>query len=543
MNAKGNKSDSDLLYLLLIGSLILLAKVMDTLTPRIQVFAYENRFSVALVIALLMSYSIHKVWTKASRKRELKIFNEQVTNGKGEDAVFAGFDKSGKPVHINLSSRRMHTQVIGTTNAGKTESVIIPWAVDDISKERGLLLLDGKSDESLLNKIYSYTVRHGRQDSFKYFSLTNIETSHTFNPLMGGSTEEIAERVFGAFQFENEYYRGVQYEVFSQVLRIFAASHEVPTFLKLHQAISNTAQLIPLLDRCKDASLKQWGNTYVALKAEDRDKRTSGLLSQISNFAFGDTAVLFNTERPTIDIEKVLKKNEAVYFQLPVLKFPSLGKATGKLVLQVLQSAISSRHTNGSQNHRFFSCYLDDFSEFLPKSFISLLNKSRSANVGITFAHQALGDLKALGPDVENTILVNSNLKVFMRTNEPESAEYFAKVVGTKETEKSTERQTKSFGMKQKTGESSVRVTEEFICHPNDFKKEMGVGEAVIVIPHERGSKAIRMTFSILPNLKPVGLPYIPKSKIESLSFAEKETKNQSKIINSIDQSIKEVAA
>jgi hypothetical protein len=42
--------------------------------------------------------------------------------------------------------RSMHTQVIGTTNAGKTESVIIPWAIQDIHSGKGLLLIDGKAD-------------------------------------------------------------------------------------------------------------------------------------------------------------------------------------------------------------------------------------------------------------------------------------------------------------------------------------------------------------------------------------------------------------
>jgi conjugal transfer pilus assembly protein TraD len=546
MSTKNSPSqDSDILYLLLIASLIFGFKLTEELTPKLKEVISENRFLIALNVGIICSYIAYKFWNSFEKKLSDIKFENQIINGKsGEDSVFAGFDENRNPIHINLSSRRMHTQVIGTTNAGKTESIIIPWAVDDISKRRGLLLLDGKSDESLLSKIYSYVVKYNRQDKFKYFSLTNIETSHTFNPLLGGSTEEVAERVFGAFLFENEYYKGVQYEIFTQVLRIFSEAKEIPTFLKVHQAISNPVQLKPLVDRCKNKVLIIWGNSFLALKNEERDKRTSGLLSQISSFAFGETAVLFNTENPSIDIEAVLKNNEAVYFQLPVLKFPTLGKATGKLVLQVLQSAVSSRHSNGSKNHTFFSCYLDDFSEFLPASFVSLLNKSRSANVSITFAHQALGDLKALGPDVENTILVNSNLKVFMRTNEPDSAEYFSKVIGTSETEKSTERQTKSFGMKQRTGDSSIRLAEEFVHHPNVFKKSMGVGEAIVIIPHNKGSKTVKMKFSILPDLQSEQLPVVEKDEVKSLILSSEEINEGGLLVSEFDnQTTKEVAA
>ncbi|MGE3975796.1 MAG: type IV secretory system conjugative DNA transfer family protein [Bdellovibrionales bacterium] len=540
---KKSKNDSDVYYLFVLACLFVFFKLISNLEPVAISFYQKYWILIALVTAILTGFLVNKAWTVIAKKREDKVFNDQITNGEGEeDSVFAGVDKNRKKIFIPLSSRTMHTQVIGTTNAGKTESVIIPWAVDDISKERGLLLLDGKSDESLLKKIYSYVVKYRRQEKFKYFSLTNIGKSHTFNPLLGGTTEEISERVFGAFLFENEYYRGVQYEIFSQAMRIFSNAKEVPTFLKLHQAISNPLYFRPLVDRCKDPALILWGNTFMATKPEERDKRTSGLLSQIASFAFGDTAALFNVETPSIDLENALKNNEAVYFQLPVLKFPTLGKATGKLVLQVLQSAVSSRHQNGSEDHKFFSCYLDDFSEFLPKSFVSLLNKSRSANVGITFAHQALGDLKALGPDVENTILVNSNLKVFMRTNEPDSAEYFAKVAGTTEIEKTTERQTKSMGMNQKTGEASVRLAEEFIHHPNEFKKKMGVGEALIIIPHSKGTKTVRMKFSILPDLKAETLPSIPKEMARSLMMIPQDKNESTNHINAIDHNKKEVA-
>src|SRR6185312_17398652 len=130
-----------------------------------------------------------------------------------------------------------------------------------------------------------------------------------------------------------------------------------------------------------------------------------------------------------------------------------------------------------------------------------------------TFAHQALGDLKALGDDVENTILVNSNLKIFMRTNEPDSAEYFSKVIGTRLGQKLTERQKKGFLANTKTGEGSIRDVEEFIYHPNLFKGNLGVGQAVMCLPHTRGVKTVQVKFSILPDLPKHKIPIFEKSE------------------------------
>lgn len=250
-----------------------------------------------------------------------------------------------------------------------------------------------------------------------------------------------------------------------------------------------------MADRTKDASLKSWGAYYAGLPATEVAQRTSGLTAALSHFVFGKTAALFNTEEPSINLDEALRSNQIVYFQLPVLLSPFLGKASGKMILQCLQSAVANRHRGKDRSHKFFSVFLDDFAEYLYPGFVSILNKSRSANVGIVFAHQALGDIKTLGDAIANSILTNANLKVFMRGNDPDSAEYFSKVIGTVKGMKYTEQTQRGIWKQENTGSASAREVDEFIVHPNKFKSELGVGEAVMVIPHEAGSRTINIKF------------------------------------------------
>ncbi len=460
----------------------------------------------------------------AARKREIALARRKqaaAVLGPAEGSVFCGVTDKRKPVHIKPKQRAMHTQVIGTTNAGKTESVILPWAIQDIEKGRGLVLIDGKADRSLLDKLWAYAVKHKREKDFRLFSLSHIEESHQFNPLVGGTPEEVSERVFNSFEFENAYYRSVQFEIFSQVLRIFAAANEIPTFLKIHQAITEPNKLVALSRETGDDSLKQWAAYYRDLPPSERTQRISGLTAALSHFAFGKTASLFNTEAPTITLDETLGKNLIVYFQLPVLLSPFLGKASGKMILQCLQSAVANRHRGTNRQHKFFSVFLDDFSEYLYPGFVSVLNKSRSANVGVVFAHQALGDIKTMGDAIANSILTNANLKVFMRGNDPESAEYFAKVIGTMKGQKFTERTKRSLWNNQTTGDGSIREVEEFIIHPNKFKSELGVGEAVMVIPHEAGSTAINIKFQKFDDLEAKELELIHKEAPKGLVLRE----------------------
>lgn len=451
---------------------------------------------------------IRKRMSRYGKEREIGTRLHRVTD---KTSLYLGDSPKGDPVFIPLASRRMHTQVVGTTNAGKTESVILPWAIDDIKNSRGFVLIDGKSDRGLLDKLYAYAAKHKRIKDFRILSLVAPDISSSFNPLIGGSSDEIAERVFAAFNFEDEYYKNIQFEVLKQTLYLFEKSGTVPTFTKIIQAITNPLMMQALAVKTKDRLLMAWVDRFIALGREDREKRTSGLANQLGHFSSGESSVLFNTDEPQIDIENVMREGLIVYFQLPVLKTPTLGKATAKLALQCIQSAVSSRHLDKDKNVPFFAVYLDDFTEYLTPSFVSLLNKSRSANVGVTFAHQAQGDLGALGEEVKNTIQTNSNLKVFMRTNEPESAEYFSRLVGTKTGVKTTERQKKGFIGSERTGEGSVRDVEEFIYHPNIFKRDLGVGEAVLVVPFNDGSLATLVKFQMQPDLQPVNIPKVAK--------------------------------
>ncbi|MBN8537359.1 MAG: TraM recognition domain-containing protein [Deltaproteobacteria bacterium] len=487
--------------------------------PEIVACYIKFRYAIAFGITV----GILAVYVKVKNKilanfKDADIENEVIGPCKNEDSVFAGITPKGKSVHIKQSHRRMHTQVVGTTNAGKTESVIVPWAVDDIKKGRGLLIIDGKSDRSLLDKLYAYAKRHHREGDFRILSLCNVDISHTFNPFTNGSVLEVAERVFAALNFENEYFKSIQYDAFLHCLLLLEDAKVKPTPFRVIECLKHEKHLANLASQSTDSNLQAWAKDFLSLKREDREQRTSGLVAQLQSFAVGETATLFNSENSDIDLERALENGEIIYCQLPALKIPTLGKATGKIILQCLQSAVSSRHLGRSEHNNFFSVYLDDFTEYLTPSFVTLLNKSRSANVAIVFAHQALGDLEELGAGVKNTILTNSNLKVFMRTNEPESAEYFSSVIGTIQTTKVTERQKDGFMGATKTGDGSVREAEEFKFHPNLFKQDLGVGEAIMVLPHANGSLPVRIKFKrsfdldkpVIPKLKksaPAGMP------------------------------------
>lgn len=165
---------------------------------------------------------------------------------------------------------------------------------------------------------------------------------------------------------------------------------------------------------------------------------------------------------------------------------------------------------------KFFSCILDDFQDYIYEGFGSLLNKSRSANVGVIFSHQALGDLDKVSEAFRNVVLTNTNIKVIMRMNDPGTCEHFSKTLGTKTTTKVTKK-TKDGGA---TGDGTVRDVEQFLFNPNVFRN-LSLGSGVVSIPHAGGVKNIEVKFAMRPNLPIVPLPVIEK-KPKRVAFMQK---------------------
>lgn len=429
----------------------------------------------------------------------------------GPDAVVLGEDEKNRLVAVKQRFRRTHAQVIGTTSAGKTESVILPWAIHDVENGGGLLIVDGKSDSLFRDKLYGHVCRAGRRDDFRFFSLASVGPSSTFNPLANGSALEVTERVMGSFQFENEYYRDIQYTVFLMLVRFAQDLGRVPSFALIQKWLEDAQALEKALPQCQDLELRVKVLAFLRLAERDRIERVSGLVAKLSAFTTGETAVLFNAEVPQIDFTKALRENQILYFQLPTMFVPFLAQATGKLVLQCFQGAVARRHLGLEGRAQFFSCFLDDFQDYIYPGFGTLLNKAQSANVGVVFSHQALGDLDNVSPAFRNIVLTNTNIKVVMRSNNPETCEYFAKSFGTRSTVNTTQRTKKEFLHEVKTGDGSARDVEEYVYHPNIIRN-LGTGEGIVAIPHPKGVTLAKVRFGMRESAPHVELPQIKKS-------------------------------
>ncbi|MBX9765644.1 MAG: TraM recognition domain-containing protein, partial [Bdellovibrionales bacterium] len=276
---------------------------------------------------------------------------------------------------------------------------------------------------------------------------------------------------------EEPYFKQVQFEICSHVVSAICFGNRKVTFEGIYRALTDDSILKDLAAKVPkelSAPLVKW----LMESKEKRDEKTAGLRAQLSPFAVGELAPLVNGKvegRPYLSLsEQVTRLNHSsarfLVFSLPTLMYQETAKILGKMILQELGFSVSYREQNDVRN--FTSVFLDEFSAFVYPEFVQILNKARSSGVAIHLSHQSIGDLKEISPSFATTINTNTNVKCILGVNDPETADFFAKHMGTSSTAKMTEQILQEEGDIEikRTGRKSLREVEAYKIHPNDLK-------------------------------------------------------------------------
>jgi hypothetical protein len=134
----------------------------------------------------------------------------------------------------------------------------------------------------------------------------------------------------------------------------------------------------------------------------------------------------------------------------------------------------------GKLRESYASVVIDEFAAFAMPSFIDLLNKARSAAIGITISHQSMrGDLEDCRPGYSKQVADNTNVKICLR--QQSDAESFADMCGTLQVAKRTEQTQKSLGSDKLTGDGTERDADEYRVHPNIIR-ELPRGMAIVKV-------------------------------------------------------------
>ena len=450
-----------------------------------------------------MGYLLIKRWEKNNPRKvqRKKLLHMAEYLREAENAIPVAYTlKDRKAIYLSPELRTGHVQILGATGRGKTASVIVPWFLRDMRNNSVPVLIDGKGDTALVNDISPKAAL--LQKDIWIFNPASPEISCRINPLEGGAPNEIAERLFAALEFESSYYREVQYTAVLTILEAFKCLGQVPTLKALYEALINPQSILEALGQSNVVPVHQ--NRELAricqMKPEERQEKFSGIISQLRPFAGGNFERIVNSTGnhfEHLNLDEVMNPAKAakngihgVIILLPTMQYQKSAKVLGKLILQYFAWSTAKRE----REQAVTPIFIDEFSAFVYEGFEQFLNKARSKGVALHLSHQSMGDLEAVSPSFAKTVNVNTNIKVLLGLNDPDTADYFARHLGTFTTTKSTERATRAaWGQANKTGDMSMRDVEEYKIHPNRLKAfSNGQGVLSLLIHGEQFAEEVQ---------------------------------------------------
>lgn len=442
------------------------------------------------VLLLVVGLVLYKIQQRTRHIQERGKLLSPLWDDK-ENNILVGTTQDQVDLHLSDDLRSTHVQIIGTTGRGKTQSIVIPWTLRDLYRRKSVILIDGKGSKDVPVVLKREIAKHKLDVWVHEFDLDQPKASVTINPLKLGTPQQIVDRIFSSFEFQDPFYRAVQYDICGYLIRLIFELKEAVTFKFLHELLTDEKILADKIKGLPEGhTLKKALIEFLKTPAETRKQKLAGLTSQLSPFAVGELSAFVNGGDGEVSLKDVMDSNkptQLLMMSIPTLKYQKIGHQLGKLILQDLAYCVGDREKERFND--FCSVFLDEFSEFAYEGFVSILNKARSAKVGLHLSHQAMSDLSRVSPDFAKSVVTNTNVKCILGLNDPETADYFARHLGTETEMKFTDQVEEEgyFKTKKSTGRGSMREVESYRVHPNILKRLIN-GRGVLHVPTSRGN-------------------------------------------------------
>jgi len=441
-------------------------------------------------------------------------------------------------VSIPDIQRCQHMQVLGMIGTGKTFSVFLPLIYQDALKNRPVIIIDAKGEESFVNQINGMLTRMGRADNFMLFSLADKDKSCSYNPLYVGECDPhvISQSFLSNFKDENSYYRETAKSIFSEAFYILQSLGKPFTVMDVYAYLNDNNCRKTVNDQVNADGkaflhLKLFSERIISLTKQHKDWRH--VIAGLNNYLLSYKEENLNEADSDIIFTDVIRQGKIVYLQLPTNSYPIEAPNIARLAQANLRYISSLVQTGKLPKDILISVNIDEYGSFAEEFFVEVNNKARSSCMMITIAHQSSGDLSQVSESFKRRMEDSTLNKIYFKEGDHAHCEGIAQSLGTRVIEEKTYRKTAGrFGNQIYTGESSSRVINEFNFHPDKIKNLHKYGQGYFIYRGENNPKCVN--FGLFRDMPEV--PYqkkTKKDKKEGLGLFEKYYVKKIPVINS----------
>lgn len=427
------------------------------------------------------------------------------------------------PLRLSWRDINHHIHILGQPGVGKSVLLKNIYA-HQIMQGEGLLMLDLKADYKVREDFKSLCKMASREQDFVLIDLSHPESSYGYNPLLLGNATELKDKIIGAIEWSEPYYKKVSERTLLTVLRglVYLRDQKgmVSNLEDLLVAISTVQGVTLLAEQVDEASIRADIQNLAAGFSKDFAKDLESLKTELTLLVKAEFGGIFSCEN-TLDVFSAIMEKKVILVNLDGQTYNESAKKFGRLLLADLRSASGAIVTNIPEQERpRFAVLVDEFSDIvstedMAKTFVGFLNRCRGSGIGVVIAHQSLGDFK--DPTVKSQIMDSTETMFSFVQKDPETCDILASVVGTKESYEKT-KQTKEwiFG-DDNTGMGTKKLVHEFIYHPNVFRN-LNVGEAIYAAkkPSRFGTVQVKM----------LEIPHVPQeqTKVKAPCISDMKT-------------------
>lgn len=315
-----------------------------------------------------------------------------------------------RPIALTRNDRLRHLWVLGPTGTGKS-TLLHNLISQDMRSGDGLVVIDARGDlvEDVLD-----TVPENRRGDVVVIDPSDAKRVVGFNPLVAGhdvrSKELAAEHVLSVLHSMYRANWGVRTADMLRASLLTLANTKAAdgsrlTLMELPELLSNDQFRGFVTSQPLSPPLRAFWAWYANLSRGEQSLMISPVLNKLRNFTLSTPLRLTLGQSEGVDFREVFTKRKIV---LVPLKNGILGSETtalvGSFVLAAVWQATLGRANVPRERRRPAWLYADEFQEVmrLPLDLADMLTQARGLGLGLTLAHQYIGQLS---PELKHAVL------------------------------------------------------------------------------------------------------------------------------------------
>ncbi|HNG96957.1 MAG TPA: TraM recognition domain-containing protein, partial [Candidatus Absconditabacterales bacterium] len=325
-----------------------------------------------------------------------------------------------KEVRISDEDRFRHFYCIGQTGTGKT-TALLTMAKDDLINGRGFTFIDPHGD--FCEKLLDYFPKD-RIDDLIYFNIADFDNPLGFNVLEAHTQEErdvIISDLIDMFvnMYGHEIFGPRIQDYFRNACYCLMEQPDGGTMSEIVRLFVDGAFNKIKVDKMTNPVSRAWREkTYKSMG--DREKAEMIPYFQAKFSPFTDNSIVRNIvgqPQSSFNFFDAMQNNKVILVNLSKgLLGEESSQLLGRFISTQIKVAALKRASMLEHERNAHYLYVDEFQNYVSKSFESVLSEARKYKIGLAVAHQYIDQLKqgGLGGQIDLSKAIFGNVGTMM---------------------------------------------------------------------------------------------------------------------------------